>query len=83
MARPAGPIPQHGTRQRYQLRGTPCRCVTCSKANADYQMIKRTGSTQRSFAWGTHSGYYPRQRQRRPRHDQPTLPPEYLTGWIR
>lgn len=81
MARPTGPIPEHGTRQRYQLRGSPCRCIACSKANADYQMRKRTGSTTRSFAWGNHSGYYPR--QRRPRHDQPTLPPEYLTGWMR
>lgn len=36
MARPLGPVPEHGTRQRYQLRGNPCHCTKCCAANNHY-----------------------------------------------
>lgn len=31
--RPAGPLPDHGTRARYQHRTTPCHCDRCKAAN--------------------------------------------------
>jgi hypothetical protein len=80
MPRPAGPLPEHGTRARYQLRGTPCRCDACREANADYVIQHRTGTTNRVSGWGEHKGYYPRGR-REPQTmlcQQQQLPPEFL-----
>lgn len=42
MARPLGPVPEHGTRQRYQLRGDRCRCTDCKAANRVYVSDRRT-----------------------------------------
>jgi hypothetical protein len=42
MARPLGPVPEHGTRQRYQLRQAPCRCLPCRAANRRYVKARRT-----------------------------------------
>jgi len=30
------PIPEHGTRSRYEHRVLKCRCNDCRRANADY-----------------------------------------------
>ena len=45
MARPLGPVPIHGSRSRYQLRGDPCRCADCRCANTAY--LRRYRATLR------------------------------------
>ena len=41
VARPPGPEPSHGTRNRYQLRRDPCRCPACKGANTAYVRRRR------------------------------------------
>ena len=38
------PAPAHGTRARYKLRRSPCRCPACRAANARYVRRWRTGT---------------------------------------
>lgn len=45
MGRPKGPVPEHGTRQRYQLRGANCHCDECRAANARYMLEHRHTAT--------------------------------------
>lgn len=44
VGRPLQPVPEHGTRERYQHRRMPCRCTVCRRANADYQAVYRASS---------------------------------------
>lgn len=64
MGRPKGPVPEHGTRQRYQLRGANCRCTECKSANARYMLERRWARVRAGID--------------RPSWEQLALPPELV-----
>lgn len=53
------PVPEHGTRARYQGSRTrkPCRCELCTEANKLYNREKRNGGAAPVAQHGTRSCY--------------------------